>query len=148
MLNRDYRDIATGLVIFAIGASAAAHSISSYSLGTMSSMGPGMFPAAAGVIMAVFGVCIAAPAFLRPGDGVTIALRPLLAAGLSILLFGLLIERAGLIPAVCALVMMAVLAEPPRWRSALALAAALSMLTTVIFKLGLGLQVSLAVWPF
>lgn len=65
MLDRDYRDIVTGLVLALIGGFAALYAAQHYSLGTVSRMGPAMVPVSLGVILAGFGLFIAIPGFSK-----------------------------------------------------------------------------------
>jgi hypothetical protein len=148
MYRRDYRDIIAGALLVATGLFAALYAMTHFNLGTLHRVGPGMFPASAGLILAVLGLFVAIPAMLRSGPKIEVVLRPLAAALGAILVFGLTIRGFGLVPAVCVLVAVAALAEPARPGQTALLAAGLSIVTTLIFKVGLGLQVSIISWPF
>ena len=149
MLNRDLRVIVAGLMLAAFGAAAAAYSFSHYSLGTVTRMGPGMMPVSLGLILAAFGIAIAAPAFFRKGRAVKLVLRPLIFLSLSILCFALLIESAGLLPAVFLTVVIATFAEKTvPLPKAMLLGASMAALTWAIFILGLGLPLPAIDWPF
>jgi len=88
------------------------------------------------------------PAALREGERTEFRLRPLVASLGGLLAFGLLIRTAGIVPAIYGLVLVASLAEQPRWVQSIVLATVLSVGATLIFKVGLGLQAPIAVWPF
>ena len=68
-------------------------------------MGPGFFPTILSVILIVFGICISAVG-LRSGEKIqgSLSLRALIMLPLSLALFGILMELAGFIPALVALV--------------------------------------------
>lgn len=149
MPDRDIRDIVAGLSLTAFGATSAAYALSQYSMGTITRMGPGMMPVSLGVILAGFGIAIAAPAFFRRGEAVRIVLRPLIFLSLSILCFAVLIETAGLLPAVFLTVVIATFAERTVPLSkAILLGASMAGLTWAIFILGLGLPLAAIDWPF
>ncbi|WP_209424687.1 tripartite tricarboxylate transporter TctB family protein [Pararhodobacter sp. SW119] len=117
----------------------------SYALGTARRMGPGYFPMLLGALMAILGTVLAATAFWRgepPGEAEDRAdPRALIAVLAGLGAFAYLLPRAGLIPAVAALVMIAAQGSGQlRPLAALALAGALAVLSWAIFGLGLGLQ--------
>lgn len=147
MYDKDYRDLIGGLLVMLVGVFVAWYAATTYALGTLHRVGPGMFPAGAGVILALLGLSVMLPALVRQGPRMAVAPRPMLAALASILVFGLLVQRAGLVPAIFGLVLTASLAERPRPVRSLLLAAGLCIASVLIFKLGLGLQVPIARWP-
>jgi hypothetical protein len=115
-----------------------------YEVGSPSSMGPGFFPVALGWLLAGLGIIIALLSLrktvqvLQPPP---VSLRALLAISGAILVFSLLVERLGLVPATVALTGVAVFAERPiRWRRTVGLAAGLSLLAWLIFTVGLGMR--------
>ena len=55
MQKRDLKDILAGAVLIALGLPGAAYALATLPLGTLRRMGPGMFPAALGLILALFG---------------------------------------------------------------------------------------------
>src|SRR5436309_14407221 len=76
-----------------------------YPLGTALRMGPGYFPTALGAILVLFGIYIMAMGLRRheriPGGW---SPRALILLPLSMVLFGVLVEHAGFIPAMVVLV--------------------------------------------
>lgn len=148
MILRDNRDFTAGILLTAIGVFAAYYSVTHYNLGTLHRVGPGLFPAAIGVVMIALGLMVVIPAALREGERTEFRLRPLVASLGGLLAFGLLIRTAGIVPAIYGLVLVASLAEQPRWVQTIVLATGLSVGATLIFKVGLGLQAPIAVWPF
>ena len=149
MLDRDYRDIVAGSGLAAFGASASIYAFSHYAMGSVHRMGPAMVPVSLGIILAVFGIAMTVPALFRKGSSVEFRVRPFIVLSVAILAFALLIETAGLLPAVFATVLIATFAEStvPLHKGVL-LAASMAVLTWAIFILGLGLPISAIDWPF
>lgn len=149
MLDRDYRDIFTGLILALVGGLAALYAAQHYSLGTVTRMGPAMVPVSLGVILAGFGLAIAIPGFRRKGEAIALPFRPLLVISASILAFTFTIETLGLVPAVFLTVVIATFCETrvPLVRAVL-LGAAMAFMTWVIFILGLALPMHSFDWPF
>jgi hypothetical protein len=147
--RRDYQDILAGLLLIIIGGGAAYHAWNSFPVGTVSRMGPGMFPTWLGVTLLVLGVLIAVPAFFRRGTLPMPEMRPMFFVLLSALIFALVVEWAGLIPAIFALVACAVLADKKiTLIGYFALAGFLSLIAWAIFLWGLGIPIQPFVWPF
>lgn len=146
--SRDYRNALGGLILIIFGASYATYAITQYNLGTLRQMGPGMFPAAAGIMLTAFGAIVLATSLFRPGEKPEIrVLTPLfIFAGIGA--FALLIGRFGLIPAVLAVVIISSLAElKVRPVSLLVLCTVLSVSSWMIFRQGLGLPIPMVTWP-
>ena len=99
------KDILAGLVFVAFGAATwfLAHG---YDIGSAVDMGPGYFPAAVGVVLAIVGVAAIARGLSRstPDPIVAQRLEPLLLVFAGILAFSFLIEPAGLFVAAAALI--------------------------------------------
>lgn len=148
MLSRDYRDIVTGVVLTLAGLIYALYAGTKYDIGTISEMGPGMFPLGLGLMLAGFGVFIALPAFARVGEPVDVEWRQAFAVVASIVVFGLLIRPFGLIPAVIVLTLVATLADDKLGlRGALLLACGVTAMAALIFVVGLGMLIPLVRWP-
>ena len=149
MLSRDYRDVIGGTGLLAIGLGVFYYCLTYLRLGSATDMGPGMFPAGVGVILAGFGAAILIPALFRAGPRMTVDIRSLAAALSSILAFALLLEPVGLVPAMLALTLIAGLADRKlSLLKSLLLAICLSILAILIFQVGLGMQVATAQWPW
>ena len=89
-----------------IGIGAAAMLIArDYPFGTALRMGPGYFPILLGGLLILFGLFILATG-LRSGERIdgSWSLRALVVLPLSLVLFGVLMERAGFIPAMMVLI--------------------------------------------
>jgi hypothetical protein len=116
-----------------------------YRLGTAQTMGPGYFPFIIGMLLIGLGI-INVVRSLATQDFTPVkrvALRPLVALGLGVILFGVCIDRFGLIPAIVCLVVCATLAGP-RYRiwEALAILAVLIGIAGGLFVYGLDLPAS------
>lgn len=149
MLDRDYRDIGVGAALAGFGLAAVVYALFNYSMGTITRMGPGMMPVSLGVILVVFGLFIAVPALFRKGQSVSVNFRPLVVLSISIVSFAVMIETAGLVPAVFSTVVIATFAENQvSILKAALLGAAMALLTWAIFILGLGLPIATFDWPF
>lgn len=157
MEKHDRSWLPLGLSCILIGV--AAISIASrYPYGSVTAMGPGFVPTAVAILLVVFGALILvqrgaeiqpeaappdddtrAPAFAGEGPW-----RPILCVGAAIVLFGLLIEPAGLLPTIFLVVLAAGLAHPEaRALPLLVLAASLAVCSAMIFVLFLGLNIGL-----
>lgn len=59
MYKFDYTDLVGGILLIGVGGAASAVAVQSYPLGSLSRMGPGMFPAIMGGVLAVLGLLLA-----------------------------------------------------------------------------------------
>jgi uncharacterized membrane protein HdeD (DUF308 family) len=138
------QDLIGGVLSIALGLFALM-TASSYPLGSLLRMGPGFFPSTIAVLIILLGLALIGAALRsRPNrSSINIRFRSILTIGLGIVLFALLLERAGLIPATLALVLVSSLAEP-RWRlrRAVLLALAMTALVYVIFIIVLQIPVA------
>jgi hypothetical protein len=99
------KDFWSGLMLIAIGGGAVVIA-RNYQFGSSLRMGPGYFPTILGASLVMFGIYFIIQG-LRSGaeklEG-SWSLRALIILPLSLVLFGLLIDRAGFIPALLALI--------------------------------------------
>ena len=145
-MRRDWHDIWGGAAMAGIGAAVAFYAVGQYDFGTLRRMGPGFFPTVLGVLLAGLGLLIALPAWRRAGEARPFAAREALAVLAAIALFGLGLQRLGLIPTTAAAVLTASLPAPRGgvlWR--VVLAAVITALTWLVFKQGL--QMTMPLWP-
>ena len=93
------KDFLAGLVFLAIGAAAIVVA-REYPFGSAMRMGSGYFPTVLGAILALFGVFLTVRG-ARAGDGAAIAWgwRPLAGVVGAMLVFGFLMPRLGMVPA-------------------------------------------------
>jgi uncharacterized membrane protein len=98
------KDFWSGVMLMAIGIAAAVIA-RDYPYGTALRMGPGYFPTALGAVLALFGLyfVVRGVRSSAPIEG-NWSLRALLVIPLSLVLFGMLMERAGFIPALAVLI--------------------------------------------
>jgi hypothetical protein len=108
-------------------------------------MGPGYFPTALGILLVLVGLLAIARSLIRPGAALEkIAWRQLAIILGSVLVFGLLMRGAGLVPAIVALVLISTQASQyARWTTTLWLALGLSVFSVVVFVKLLGLPIAL-----
>lgn len=145
----DKRDFLGGLLLIAGGLFIAIYAYANYTLGTLQRMGPGMFPFGAGLIMALLGVLVIIPAFLRSdGQGWgKVPFRSLACILISIVGFALVIPRFGLAPAIFVLVLVSSLADRRfNLLHAAAVAAVMTIVSYLVFILGLNLPLTLFRW--
>lgn len=149
MPARDYRDIIGGSALTLIGVFATIHGLVSLNLGTLSNMGPGMFPAALGVILAAIGVAILIPAIFRAAEMPDVDMRSFAAISASILAFAVMVQPFGLIPAIVVLTFVASRADSKLSPIGLVIVAVgLSVGATLIFRTGLGMSTAAIAWPW
>lgn len=157
MSMKSQKDFFSGLLFMAVGV-AFAWGATNYSVGTAARMGPGYFPLALGILLAVLGAVITFKALVvETEDGEKMgpwAWKPLFFIIAANLVFGLLlgglpslhIPAMGLIAAVYALTFIASLAgEEFKFKEVVILATVLACLSYVAFILLLKLQ--FAAWP-
>ncbi|MEO8835144.1 MAG: tripartite tricarboxylate transporter TctB family protein [Caldimonas sp.] len=141
MKHFDVRDFISGALLIAVGIFVAVYAGTHYGIGQPSRMGPGFFPVALGCILAVLGLIVLLFSFrfsAHAWEVSAIAWRPLAAILAAVAVFSLLVDRFGLVPATVALTFIAALAERRfRLRRTVLLAAALALLSWLIFTVGL-----------
>jgi len=137
---RKNKDFWAGTMLVVIGAGAMYVS-QDYRFGSALRMGPGFFPTILSVILIAFGACIMAVG-LRSGEKIRghLSLRAFILLPLSLVLFGILMEKAGFIPALAVLIFTAAAAGKEfKWGEVLLLTALLTVSATALFIWGLGL---------
>jgi hypothetical protein len=145
-MKRDLPDLASGVVIAAIGLFIALYAGAHYDMGSLRRMGPGFFPVVLGAVLAVLGVIIARAGWRRAAEPGPIAWKDALAVLGAIVVFGAGLERLGLVPVTLLSVLLGSCAAPDRrigWRVVLALV--VTALSVLVFHFGLKMTVPL--WP-
>lgn len=145
MKNRDVRDLVGGLALIAIGLFAAAHA-QQYELGQLQRMGPGYFPTALGILLAILGVFVAIPALFRQGTSIHIEWKSLLWVIVSILVFAICLNSLGLVITAILTVLAGSMASDLTWRGRLILSVSVAAITYLIFGFGLGMLIP--IWPW
>jgi len=146
---RDYRDLIGGGLLTTFGLFAVIYGVIHYPLGTLVSMGPGFFPVAIGGLIVACGLAIVLPALRRPGALPVFEVRPAAAVLGGGIAFSILIQHFGLVPAIVGLVIISAYGDSKlSLRVKLILAVSLVAVAILIFKVGLGMPVPYAKWPF
>jgi hypothetical protein len=138
------QDVWAGLLLIATGVTALAVA-RGYPAGTVLRMGPGYFPRVLGGILVLFGLYVAIMG-LRRGGTIPAGWSPraLVVVPLAMVLFGVLVERAGFVPALVVLVVASAAAGREfRLGEVAVLTALLTALSVAVFIWGLGLPYSL-----
>lgn len=131
-------ELATGLLFLAAGTFFAFFGLD-YRVGTMRSMGPGMFPVAGGVILAVLGLVLVLRNYRNTEALPAFAGRTLFAVLGSVVAFALTVDSFGLAVAAPLLIAGAVLATGQgNLKLLLALAIPLTVGTIIVFPYLLG----------
>jgi len=147
--TRDYRDLIGGGVLVLIGLWAGLHSLANFDIGSMGRMGPGMFPAGLGFLLAMVGSGIVIPALFRTGEVISVDWRPMIFIMGSVLAFAIALPYFGLVPSVIVLTLISACADDKlSWRAAAVLSVALAFLGWLIFIVGLGIVLEPFKWPF
>jgi hypothetical protein len=131
--------VAFGIVAIVIGAN--------YPLGTAARMGPGYFPRILGILLVALGLLMAFRSLFLGGDGIPKSMwKPLTLVLGSVLLFGVLLPRSGLVLATIALILTSSLASRQfTWRASMLSGVLLAVFSVMVFHFGLGLPFTL--WP-
>lgn len=149
MKIKSERDFWSGLmflitgVCFAVGAT-------NYSLGESARPGPGYFPLGLGVLLAILGAIILFKSLVietEDGDPIgSIAWKPLAIVVASIVVFGLLLPRLGMIVTIPILIFMVSLAgQEFKLKDVIINAIVLTIASWALFDYGLDLTIP--VWP-
>jgi hypothetical protein len=148
----DPKKLASGLFFLGVGVVAVVWA-QEYPLGTVLRMGPGYFPLLLGCVLVVLGAISIIQA-LRAGKSIPtdlppgLSLEPLVLIVLSIVSFGLLIGRFGLIPALFAAIFLACLRRAiSRPLEILLIFAVLATFCGLVFVYLLGMPIKLFAWP-
>lgn len=140
------RDYYAGALMVLVGGGAAVVG-SQYQMGSLTQMGPGFFPTALGMLLAVLGIAIAgtaayAPAPAREAAAIRPDWRGWLCITLGALLFIALAEYAGLVAATFACVFVAALGDRSNTvKEAALLAAGITVFGVVLFAYILHIQI-------
>lgn len=136
------KDFLSGLMFIGFGL-VALYFGQKLALGTPVRMGPGYVPRMLSLTLLGLGVLVCIIALVSGSEPVERPKwKPITLVTLGIICFGLLFERAGLIPALVVLIMVASLAgEEFKLTEVLGNIVVLSVLCTLVFKVGLGMNI-------
>jgi len=141
---RSNKDFLAGLLFILIGVLAVVVA-RDYPMGSAMRMGPGYFPTILGGILFLLGVYVMVRG-IRSGTKVEgkWGWKPLALITLSIVLFGFLMDRLGMIPALVVMIFAAALAGPEfRFKEVLILTVLMSVFAVGVFVYGLKLPFQL-----
>ncbi|ERP96691.1 hypothetical protein Q669_27935 [Labrenzia sp. C1B10] len=145
---RDYKDIISGLVVLLIGVFISVYAASSLRLGSLDDMGPGTFPFGVGILIAICGAAICVPGFSRSGTLPALPLFPCFIILGSIIVFSLVVQNFGFVPAIFLQVFLSgVASSKSRLKLSLLLSIGLCIAVYLIFRAGLGLHLPIVNWP-
>ena len=121
-----------------------------YAFGTATKMGPGYLPTVLSWGLVLIGAFLSLRASALKGPAIERSLiRPQVFILLAIVVFGLLIERVGLAPAIVVVTVVAAIASREmRWRETLAVAVGLAALCVGLFIYLLGQPLTIWTWNF
>jgi hypothetical protein len=150
MSIKSQRDFWAGMMFVVVGVGFAIGA-TNYSMGTSARPGAGYFPLGLGVLTALLGAFILFESLtIETEDGEPIgkiAWRPLIVIFLTIMVFGALLPRLGMILTIPILIVMTSLAgDEFKWRGVAVNAVVLTFSSWVIFVLGLKLTIPLKPW--
>lgn len=134
------RDFYAGLMYAAVGLGAIVIA-RDYNMGTSVRMGPGYFPTMLGGLLVLVGAISMARSFFHKGEGIPVfSWKEIVLVLGSVVLFGILVRGAGLVPSLILLVIVSAWAsEQFRLKTALLLAIVTSVFSALVFVKGLGL---------
>jgi putative tricarboxylic transport membrane protein len=134
------KDVWAGLLLIAIGA-AAMFMARNYGFGTALRMGPGFFPILLGGLLIMFGIYMLASGLRQPEKiAGPWSLRALVILPLSLILFGVLMEHGGFVPAMLVLIFGSATASTEfKFVEVLLFSLGLTALSVAVFVWALGL---------
>jgi hypothetical protein len=143
------QDFWAGLLFLVIGCLALWFG-RAFVFGTAIKMGPGYMPTVLSWGLVLIGAFLSLRALALGGPAIEHSLiRPQIFILLAIVVFGLLIERVGLAPAIVVVTMVAALASREmRWRETVAVAVGLAALCVGLFIYLLGQPLTIWTWNF
>lgn len=148
MKRFDRTDLLAGLLVIGFGLYFAIGG-AQYRMGTVARMGPGYVPVGLGLLAVLLGIAICFAALRRPAPLPEINWRQALCVLGSVGLFGLLLERIGMIPAATLSVLLSSAALPvTRPLMNLVMAVAVALAVWAVFVLLLDLPIPAVRNPF
>jgi hypothetical protein len=143
------KDFLSGLMFIGFGL-LALYFGQKLALGTTVRMGPGYVPRMLALIMMSLGAVICVVALVAGGEMVEKPKwKPITLVTIGIVCFALLFERAGLLPALVVLILISSLGgEEFKLKEVIGNIVVLSILCTLVFKVGLGMNITIlrGVW--
>ena len=146
-MNRLFNaEVASGLLVVLLSAFAWV-SLGSIEFGRLSDMGPGYMPRVLAVLMFVSGIGMTVVGMVRGGEPLPeLQARPLALVCLAVIVFGLSVDKLGMVVAVVASTVLATLAAPiTRHRETPILCVGLAVFAVLVFVKSLAMPIS--IWP-
>ena len=139
------RSLLAGAVVAAFGIFVALIALT-YPLGSAFRPGPGFVPLGVGLCLVALGISVAVEDLRAdaapPRDETAPVWRPMIASVAGLVVFALLLDRVGYVPASILMVLVVARGEAGRnWLTDLAIAAFMAVFGTVVFIWGLGLPI-------
>ncbi|HOB92885.1 MAG TPA: tripartite tricarboxylate transporter TctB family protein [Aquabacterium sp.] len=149
MKIKSQKDFWSGLMFVVVGLGFA-WGATNYSFGTSARPGPGYFPFGLGILMAIMGAMVwfgSITVETEDGDPIgPIAWKPLIIIVASVVMFGLILPRLGLLISLPLLIIVSALAgDEWHWKDSLISVVVLTLGSWLIFIKGLSLVIPL--WP-
>ena len=149
MKIKSQRDFVSGLMFVLVGAGFAAGA-TNYSMGTSARPGAGYFPLMLSVILVVLGAIVLFKSLTIEspnGDPIgSIAWKPLIIIVAAIVVFGICLDRLGMVITVPILIIISSFAgDEFRWRGVIISSIVLTFFSWAVFVLGLKLTIPM--WP-
>jgi hypothetical protein len=140
---RHPKDFWTGIIFLFFGL-AAVFIGQDYAMGSAGRMGPAYFPSVLGTLLAVIGLIGIIRSFILVGEPIgRFYMKELLMILAAILLFGILMRGAGLVPAIVVLIFLSAYAGPKfNLKEVTFLAVGLAVFAVVVFVKLLGLPMA------
>ncbi len=114
-----------------------------YAFGTITRMGPGFVPIMLGILLVLFGLFAAWQGRSLPEVSLDLSLRPFAYIIFGIIVWVLLVDWAGFVPAAIALILISAQSEPGmKMKEATLLAAGMSLIGYLIFIRGIGIPIA------
>jgi len=145
MHTRDLHDLIGGALMAAAGVFFAVYG-QRYSFGETARMGPGYFPVVLGWMLAGLGAVVALQAWWRQGTPVVVQWRNLIWSIASLLVFAFGLQTLGVVAASFAAALLALVPAALPLRTRLIVSTVVTLLTVLIFVVGLGMLLPL--WPW
>lgn len=145
MKSRDTHDLVGGIALTVIGIACGLYA-SRYNMGTAARMGPGYFPVVLGWLLALLGLLVALPAWWRQGKPIKVQWLNLATATASIVLFAALLQPLGVLIASLCASLVALVPARISVRQKMLVSASVSVVTVLIFVVGLQMTVRTLPW--
>jgi hypothetical protein len=140
---RHPKDFWTGIIFLFFGVGAVVIG-QDYAMGSAGRMGPAYFPSVLGTLLAVIGLIGVIRSFIVVGEPIgRFYMKELLMILVAIILFGILMRGAGLVPAILVLIFLSAYAGPKfNVKEVTMLAVGLAVFAVVVFVKLLGLPMA------